>query len=266
MIQKTTEINPTTDFRGIFCGRKGSGKSTAASSFPKPMKVYDLDRRIRSLQGVEDIDYIQFSSGAGFTEVDQELQNDINLINSGKYKYNTTLFSSLTSIQKLLMSDARKLIGDMRRLDPKKYAKSKTVLGTLDMSEMMHYNYISQAIDQLFYNALFYFPQNLIIEAHIVTKWDKDGNNIGKALLGTEKIAESIPTLFGELWEFSKEDSSIATLPPKYKVQFRGSLADTTIQNLKQNTEDITGKGRTFYQDVVVPMASFSTLNDKKAS
>ena len=42
-----SNIQPDGRFLGLFIGRSGGGKSAAAYSFPKPMKIYDLDGRIR---------------------------------------------------------------------------------------------------------------------------------------------------------------------------------------------------------------------------
>lgn len=243
LIKQAVDVQPLSEVRALFVGRKGTGKSTAAIQIARAMGhkafIYDIDHRIQSLRGIPDVDYFQPKQGAGFAEVDDVMSYHLDLIKRNAYPYGTTLFSSMTSIEALLLRDAVNLMGERRR--DKGKGEGGYTLGRLEMTDMPHYKYVSIAIDQLFLNGLFYFPGNVIIEAHIVDDYDSQGNVSGQRILSTPKMAEKIPTYFDEVWEFSKNDP-IGAQPPQYRVRFRSNLADTTYKQLPNGQHDITGK------------------------
>lgn len=236
-IQKATDLKEEIQIHGLFVGRKGCGKSTAASTFPKPMLMIDLDYRIQSLRGVEGIEYIQFKK-FNFDELQDTFYQLSIQVDKGTYKYKTLLFSSITSLQTFLLQEALKILPQ----------EGKQQIGKLKIPGQRHYLYSSAAIDELLLNQLFYFPGNVLLEAHVVTKFNKQGDPIGKALLNTEKVAEKIPTFFNEVWEFSKEIGASPGVAPSYYVNFRSDIADTAFTKLPFVRVDITRKN--FYNEL----------------
>ena len=230
-ILKATDLKEEIAIRGLFVGRKGCGKSTAASTFPKPLLVIDIDKRIQSLRGIEGVEYIQFKK-LNFDELQDTFYQLSLQVDNGTYKYKTLLFSSTTSLQTFLLEEAIKLIPQ----------EGKQQIGKLKVPGQRHYLYCSEAINQLLLNQLFYFPGNVLLEAHVVTKFNKTGDPVGKALLNTEKIAERIPTFFNEVWEFSKVLGASPNVPPDYFVNFRSDIADTAFTQLPFKRVTITGK------------------------
>ena len=230
-IKKTTDLKEEIEIHGLFVGRKGCGKSWAASTFPKPLLVIDIDRRIQSMRGIEGVEYIQFKK-FNFEELQDTFYQLSLQVDKGIYKYKTLLFSSTTSLQTFLLEEAIDLIPQ----------EGKQQIGKLKMASQRHYLYCSRAVDALILNQLFYFPGNVLLEAHVVTKFNKQGDPVGKALLNTEKIAERIPTFFNEVWEFSKELGASPGVGPSYFVNFKSDIADTAFSQLPFKRIDITGK------------------------
>ena len=230
-IKKATDLKEEIQIRGLLVGRKGCGKSTAASTFPKPMLIIDIDKRIQSLRGVKGVEYIQFKK-LNFEELQETFYQLSLQVDRGTYKYKTLLFSSTTSLQTFLLEEALILIPQ----------EGKQQIGKLKIPGMRHYLYCSEAINQLLLNQLFYFPGNVLLEAHVVTKFNKTGDPVGQMLLNTEKISERIPTFFNEVWEFSKELGASPSVPPRHYVNFKSDIADTAFTQLPFKQIDITGK------------------------
>ena len=177
-IKKATDLEEEIAIRGLFVGRKGCGKSTAASTFPKPMLIIDVDRRIQSLRGIEGVEYIQFKK-LNFEELQDTFYQLSLQVDKGTYKYKTLLFSSTTSLQTFLLQEALEILPQ----------EGKQQIGKVKMASPRHYGYCSSAIDALLLKNLFYFPGNVLLEAHVVTKFNKTGDPVGQTLLNTEKIA-----------------------------------------------------------------------------
>jgi len=243
-VPNAKELRPSENWRILFVGRSGSGKSRAAASFPGPRYCYDLDGRIGSLRGI-DIDYDQFKEEFGFIAIDKKMEEHRNLAKANKYPYKTTLYSSVTSTMKYLLLDSIKLIGE----DQEKEGKGQ-MIGRLRIPGPRHYLFVSEAMSQIFDNGLHYFPGNVIVEAHVVNAYNSSGEVNGTRILATDKLSEYIPTKFDEVWEFSKVESSVETVSPRYWVSFDGNLARTTREPLR-NLRKMEITNANFYEKLL---------------
>lgn len=229
-------------------GRSGHGKTLGALSWSTlgSMHVLSLDRRTAILKDRENITFDTFSPRDGYVKVDQKLESYLNLGDNLPFK--TLGIFGVTALIDFLMIDSGKLLGEMDTSDIKEFSIGKK-MGRLYIPGWADYNYVSEALRQIFYNGLFLLPCNIIVEANVVNAYDMKGQVKGDKILATDKVAEKIPTFFDEIWEFDKTLSVNVQNKPKWKCWFRGSLARTSYPKLlEQGSIDFTDKN--LYQEI----------------
>jgi phage nucleotide-binding protein len=80
-------------------GRPGSGKTTLASSFPKPLLLLDIgDRGTESIADVKGIDVMDI-------ECMEDLEDVYYFLKANDHKYKTIVFDTVTNLQKVIMKD-----------------------------------------------------------------------------------------------------------------------------------------------------------------
>lgn len=238
-------------FVGLFVGKNGCGKSSAALSFAEegPVKVYDFDKRIRgglwmrnqlTPEQFASVEVIQPDISKGWAEVDKALEIDLIKKRSNSFPYKTVMFDSAATMQKYLVSDSQRLRG----LANPKGGKSR---GKINFWTPDDYNYCSQGFFQFFYNYAAIIDCNVIVSAWQVDKYGKpsgtpeDDDNpyapnevIGQKLVLTEKLSEEVPGYFDEIYVFEKEESSLGGGSVKYTCSFESMLAKTCYTSLKK--------------------------------
>lgn len=261
-------------FVGLFIGKSGAGKKAAGCSFPKPIKYFDFDGRIRGLLGVtwydrKGIDYTYYPpirAGAQDDNVFTKLNKDLAamLIQSqvGQLPYKTIYIGSLTGEAFTFLQDAIPLTH--------KSGKGKSI-GTLEMPDPGDYGYQSQAMQQVmaFFRSI---PGvNVIFAAHTVDRYGKvpgdDGKinpygesvRVGEKLNLTDKLSEILPSGFDNIFKFSKIENGNRE---QYFVKFRGDMPRTVYPQLETGEVDITGKN--FYEYLMSKIGTKSVQTDTK--
>jgi len=229
-------VNPP-NLRLLTVGRSGNGKTQGMLSWARhpetsPVHVLSLDRRVALLDRTENVTYDIFDASMGYLALDNKL---------AEYKtkrslpFKTLLVCGLTALLDLLIVEGGNLL--------QKISEKGQKIGSLYIPGPRDYLYASEAIRQIFYNGLFQFNCNVIVEANVANAYDSAGNVKGDRILATDKIAEKIPTFFDEIWEFDKRLDTVVSKPPHYEVAFSGSLGRTGFEHLqKANRIEWTGK------------------------
>lgn len=240
-------------FLGLFVGRSGSGKSAAAYSFPKPLKVLDLDGRLRGglvpwndpeSGGKKGIEYEYFPPKPDGKTVFQMLNDSflalqIMLKTGTGVQYKTLVLDSITWETIDLLLDAISLT---HGVNAQGETKGRSV-GPFQLSGPEDYKFQSTGTYQtLAFLKSFPIP-NIIVTAHITPKWvqnpnDKYGPNImdGEQLSLTDKLAENVPSSFDHVFRFEKEDTGKEI---KFYFQTHGSVARSAF-DLPYGKMDIT--------------------------
>jgi hypothetical protein len=187
------------------------------------------------------------------------------LIESGKKgtpKYKTIHIASITTILNFFLWEVKQNYQEENKgglYVTRPNSKNKRLL----MSDMPHFKYVHAAIDDFLYNlvlplSLFY---NVIIEGHEETRYDKDGDPEGDKLLASDSIAERIPTIFNETWQFKFKKLTIeGKQVDDYRIWFRNnSLAKTTFRELPDSI-CITDREHKFYDEVFLPLIKGETV------
>lgn len=249
---KLTDLKPEERFFGLFIGRSKSGKSCAAASFPKPLKLYDMDDRAEGILGAQkwipDLDKIEVvqiktdysTSGgvetvvkSGFTKLEEDLNVTEILLKNRQCQYKTLMFDSMTSNLRLFLSESLTLI-----------EKGKKI-GRTRMPGPPDYSYESEAMYQIL-DMIRYWPINIIFSAHIVDRFGKaDSSNefsesvvVGEKLSIRDKIGENALTRFGEVYKFEREENGNNII---HYVKFRSDIANTSYTALPNGRVNITG-------------------------
>ena len=252
-------IQPETRSLNLFIGRSGSGKSAAAYSYPKPLHVLDLDGRIRGglTPWVErkGISYDYFPSKPDKGTVFDLLNNffEIKRIEArqGQLSLETLVLDSATWQAIDLLLDAIPLT---HATDNPNKEKGRSI-GNMQMAGPSDYSFQSTGILQTVAFLKSLPIRNIIVTAHIVGKWGKrkDSNGkiidpygpselIGEQLALTDKLAETLPSSFDNIFRFEKVDTGYGV---NFFVEGQGELARNTYE-ISYGRKDITNKS--FYQ------------------
>lgn len=260
-----SELKPEDRFVGLFIGRSGSGKKSAAASFPHPIKYLDFDGRVRGINGspwVEqkgiDVDFFPPKGIAGQPSLVDRVNNICEMMmveaQKGNLRYKTVILGSLTGETNGMIQAALGLTHGKRSGPPQpgESATKGKFLGTLAMPGPEDYGYEAQGTYQLL-SFLRTLPNiNLIVTAHVVDRYgkltDSEGNIldpysesvvIGEKLSVRDKIAENSLIYFDNIFRFSKIEVGTSI---RHQVKFRSDMARTIYPKLPNGEVDITGK------------------------
>ncbi len=244
-------ITDDSRFLGLFVGESGSGKTAASLSFPHPIKVFDLDGRIRG--GLtpwinrKGIDYETFSPKEGniFKKLNDAFEVLLIQTKQRQCPYNTLVFDSVTKGAVSFLLDAIPLTHNA--------SKGKSI-GTIQMGGPEDYGYQSTAISQIMALLKSLQIPNVIVTAHIVPKYGKPNGGedkfsesivIGEKLALTDKLAATVPGDFDHIFKFEKNDSGSRV---KFSFSAQGDLARTPFK-IPYGNIDITDQD--FYKKLM---------------
>jgi hypothetical protein len=247
-------INPIDRFLGLFIGRSGSGKTAAALSFPKPLKVLDLDGRIRGgivpWNDLDGIEYTFIPSKPDKGTVFDLLNNEFSVldINSkkGDSDLQTLVFDSLTWGANDLLLDAIPLT---HKPGSASDGRGRSI-GTMQVAGPDDYKFQSTGIVQILAFLKSLKIPNIILTANIVNRWGRPKDQTGKIidpygpsevvgeqLVLTDKISETAPSAFDNIFKFEKIDTGREL---KFYFSAQGDLARNTL-GIEYGNLDITG-------------------------
>ena len=229
----------------LYKGEPGTGKSSAAGSFPEPY-VFDFDGRMRVLTnrypGKDIIFDSFFNDFPGLTRKLSELVN--------YNPYGTIIFDSLTSYSRTIMSHMIK----SRVADAGDTAK-RLKRGGIDVSQLEDYSGETAAIVQLL-DAMRLLNKkcHVILIAHCVDVIERNAQTkstvVNRHLLtGGKKIAAEIPAYFDEAYHFySRPDLSGGN--PDYYVTTSAAGIDWAKTALPLPSE-INWTNKNFYETIL---------------
>lgn len=248
-------INPIDRFLGMFISKSGHGKTAAALSFPKPMKVLDLDGRIRGgmvpwndLKGVE-YTYIPSKPDKGM--VFDVLNNEFSILQikakTNQLDLQTLVFDSLTWAANDLILDALPIT----HATTNRGERGRSI-GPLQIAGPDDYKFQATGVLQILAFLKSLPIPNIIMTAHIVGRWgrpkDEKGETIdpygpseliGEQLALTDKIAEAAPSGFDNVFRFEKVVNKQET-DVKFYFNPVGDMARNTL-GMPIGNKDITG-------------------------
>ena len=262
---KAIDLTPEFRFMGLFIGQSGSGKTVAASSFPKPLENWDFDGRIRGILGApwlvkEGIIYEPFppKENGLIERINKRMESLQAMAITNQLSQQTEVLDSLTSECFAMCCQGLKLTHVSAKDASQANPKTGKYLGPIAMLGPADYGFEAQVT----YDILSFFRSlpipNVIVTAHIVDRYGKqigtDGKPdqysesvvIGEKLSVRDKIGANVMVYFDHVFRFEKR---LIGSEERFFVQFRGDLARTSYAKLPNGEVDITGKN--FYETMM---------------
>lgn len=251
-------IQPDDRSLNLFVSRFGAGKSTAAYSYPHPIKVLDTDMNIRggisspwiNRKGIDYVPILVKDPKMVFQQLNDEFEALSVLCKMNQCPYQTLVLDSATWTANGLLLDALPLTHTRNNTG----GESGRKLGPIDMAGPSDYGFQSTGILQIVAYLRSLPIRHIIVTAHLVNRYGRRKNSegkvidpygpteiVGEQLALTDKIAETLPTSFGNIFRFEKRDTGNGL---KFTFEAQGEMARTTYP-LPYGEIDITG--RSFY-------------------
>ncbi len=198
----------------LFVGDSGTGKSIAATSWPKPLYVGSCDGRVGSVaewhRGTDGIDFDIFTRYEEISDKVDSFENDC--------PYKTVVMPDpITMLSDFLMRYSFSLRGmvEYDEMTGKAVKKSKgKKAGTVDVTTIEDFGVEHRGILDMIGNLKIAQKRhgfNLIVTAHLITtQYTKPGgveSNIRRDIVTAgKKVAAFIPIQFDEIYHFYTED------------------------------------------------------------
>lgn len=218
---KLSETKAGNKLSVLLIGYPGAGKSIAAASFPRPVYIFDLDRRIDALLrhfGTSDDIEHDYYGPEDYIKLDAMIDR----IKAGDSPFKTYIMDSLTAFARMSINYSMSLRG--------KGSTGNIQKGVVQMTSIEDYGaetvIIRKMIDTFRGKN---FRGNFIMTAHLVetsTKALNEAEVVRQRLLTAGKgIAAELPAYFNEVYYIYKDVNRIVS-PPDVKY-----LATTVPMN-----------------------------------
>lgn len=250
-----SQLKPSEHLMALFLGKSGSGKTPQACSFPGRTYVFSFDHRMAGLLGcasfidLSKVDYDEYFPLTAWKDIEKKMEMFKIQSKTNAMPYQNIVVDSAYTFTLSMAYYSKQIRG--------KGAGSRSI-GEFPMLTPEDYNVVSQSFHVLVYDYLQQLKCNVIMTGWVVDRWGKpkisiqgrevddpsktyaDREVIGEKMLLNDKLSESIPGYFDEVYKFDKEIDG--TGREKYTVQFRGDMARTTRKEFPKGEIDITNK------------------------
>jgi hypothetical protein len=206
---KLSDIDPGSRIMALFKGPPGTRKSSAAASFPGPVKIFDFDRRARALllwfkDREHEIDISQYDIGDF-----EKFKGDVEPLVE-KCPFGTVVLDSLMPMGKMCIDytikKTRGTSTDAGVNAPNVAQRSRgKKIGIMDMPGKEDFGGEARGLSTILELAR-HIPAHVILIAHVLNYQDTDSSGNERQsqtlLTGGKKIAAEIPIYFDEIYHF----------------------------------------------------------------
>jgi AAA domain-containing protein len=238
-VPSTRDIDLGERIMALFIGGNGEGKSVAAASFPKPIRFWDFDGRMKPIKLFypnDDISYVTVGPKAipskgiidflQFCKEFEDLQD--------RCPWATGVIDSFTNLSNTAITYQLRVRGGFDDF------KGKKTLSGLPIPGFDEYNGETTSISQIL-DVAKVIPCNMIMTAHPIMKiMDEGGKSKRYSTIASygSKIASIAPTYFDEIWAFEREGESLDSK----RLVWTGGRNMTKTALPVPGVFDITGK------------------------
>ncbi len=171
--------------KALIYGEAGSGKTTLASTFPKPMLFFDFDGKMRSIADVDGIEVVSYPvvDRAKVKEVFGQFLKDWKEVRKD-LRWRSIVWDGLSSIDPLAL----------------RYFVMLSGKGPEDKPQIQHYGDLADFYT-FFFREITSLPCNVLCLAHEQFVQDEDqGIYSVMPLITGSKILPKLPTYWQEVW------------------------------------------------------------------
>lgn len=227
-----SDWNPTQKETCLFMGPHGTGKTIAASQWPRPIKLMSADGRIKPVweywnrtdpAALKEIDFDVYTAGE-FTRLAKTIEN-LQINN----KFKTVILDPLGAVGNMAIEFSISL------RDPgSKSAKSLNIGPLIKLRSIEDYGAEDRALTQMM-DIGRVITAHFIVIAHVLTieyyGLTDDKPRIEERLLTAGKtVAASLPGYFDEVWRFMTRPSANVGSGDEFLVRTSGGGAKTARQ------------------------------------
>ena len=223
--------------KAIFVGASKSGKSIASISFPKPLHIFDLDGRIRSirnfynpnLENLKGVTYDSFNNYLDFGTAFDRLERFC--------PYETVVIDSLSSLADMIIRFSLREKGLSPLVTSKDYVSGAKRLANIPIPAYDEYNLEASILREVMNMCASSLKCNVILTAHLYHTEEQKKDDSGKLvpvtkyhiLTGGKKAAAFLPQKFDEIYHFASDGGSKCVYTqPTDAVDFAGSTLSLT--------------------------------------
>lgn len=103
-VQKAKDLGLPKQLNIMLYGDFGEGKTTFATTFPKPLLFFDIDKRHQTYAGMKDVDYIVYEDTGKRADAYKEFEKDLRKYQSSG-DYATVIIDSTTTLLDIMKND-----------------------------------------------------------------------------------------------------------------------------------------------------------------
>lgn len=184
-IQKATDMTISEMLNIMIYGKFGEGKTTFATTFPKPILFFDIDLRHQTYAGVEGIDYITYKDSGSRASAYNDFMKDLR-----KYQidsdYKTVVIDSTTTLLDLMKNDILGLRG--------------TGAGATEGLSLPQWGSVVDRFQRVFDIMRGYDTHTITISHEQMFQDDLTGEIVTVAMMVGKKFPQRAPLYFDEIY------------------------------------------------------------------
>jgi len=216
MPKKATDIGLPEELNVMLYGEYGSGKTTFATTFPKPILFFDIDDRQQTYAGVEGVEYDVYKDEGRTVKAYREFFKDLQKYQK-KDDYATVVLDSTTTLLRIMKND---LLG-----------RTGTGRGATEGIDLSQWGTVVERYEKIFDIFKSYNAHKIVISHDQMIKDDLTGEIKNLPMMVGKKFPQRAPLYFDEIYYcYSEEDRDseetkyLARTQTKRKKSARSSL------------------------------------------
>lgn len=190
MPKKATNIGLPEQLNIMLYGDMGSGKTTFATTFPKPILFFDIDNRYQTYAGVDGIEYETYKDEPKRPRAYRDFYKDLRKY-AKELKYATVVLDSTTTLLDIMKSD---LLG------------TGTGSGATEGLSLPQWGTAVSRFEKIFNTFRSYDAHKIVISHQQMIKDDVSGEIMMVTMMVGKKFPQKAPIFFDEIYRCYSEE------------------------------------------------------------
>lgn len=189
-VQSSEELKFPEQLNCLFYGLPGGGKTTFATTFPKPILFFDIDLRNQTYSGMKDVDYITYEDKERAGAY-RDFLRDLRKYQTGS-KYKTVCIDSTTTLLRIMKNEILGIRG--------------TGSASTEGLSLAQWGQVTERFEKIFDIARNY-DKHMIITAHEQAFQDELTGEIKRVVMMIgKKFPQKAPLFFDEVYRCFREE------------------------------------------------------------